>query len=246
MNPEHTAPGQPGGASHRPALNSLAVFASTRGKYYAAVLVVFVSIFLISNISATKIIGFGPIVTDGGAFLFPLAYIAGDIISEVYGFKAARKAVVAGFAMQALATLTFWLVMISPPGPGYENQAAFEAVLGFYPRIVLASLAGYVVGQLINAWIMVRIKERAGEKRLWVRIVTSTGVGEFADTLIFCTVAFAGVIPGADFVNYVVFGFLYKVAVEYLLMPVTYAVIAWLKRREPSYQEQLEAVPAQA
>lgn len=204
-------------------------------------LVVFVSIFLISNISATKIIGFGPIVTDGGAFLFPLAYIAGDIISEVYGFRAARKAVVAGFAMQALATLTFWLVMISPPGPGYENQAAFEAVLGFYPRIVLASLAGYVVGQLINAWIMVRIKERMGEKRLWVRIVTSTGVGEFADTLIFCTVAFAGVIPGADFVNYVVVGFLYKVAVEYLLMPVTYLIIGWLKRREPSYGEPAAA-----
>ncbi|WP_051298186.1 queuosine precursor transporter [Brevibacterium album] len=228
-------------ADGAPGAGALTAFASTRGRYYALILAVFCCVFIISNISATKVIGFGPIVgdfsivTDGGAFLFPLAYILGDVLSEVYGFRAARRAVFMGFAMQALAVLVFYLVMISPPGPGYESQDAFEAVLGFYPRIVAASLAGYVVGQLLNSYVLVWVKRRMGEKHLWVRLMTSTGVGEFADTLIFCVVAFAGVIPGADFVNYIIVGFVYKVAVEVILMPVTYAVIRFLKRREVTY-----------
>ncbi|GAA2095975.1 queuosine precursor transporter [Brevibacterium salitolerans] len=229
------------GTDGAPGAGAMTAFASTRGRYYALILAVFCCVFIISNISATKVIGFGPIVgdfsivTDGGAFLFPLAYILGDVLSEVYGFRAARRAVFMGFAMQALAVLVFYLVMVSPPGPGYESQEAFEAVLGFYPRIVAASLAGYVVGQLLNSYVLVWVKRRMGEKHLWVRLMTSTGVGEFADTLIFCIVAFAGVIPGADFINYIIVGFVYKVAVEVILMPVTYTVIRVLKKREVSY-----------
>ncbi|MFB9775049.1 queuosine precursor transporter [Brevibacterium otitidis] len=213
----------------------LAAFATSRGRYYAIVLAVFCVVLIVSNISATKVIGFGPIVTDGGAFLFPIAYILGDVISEVYGFAAARKAVITGFALQITASFVFWLVLISPPGPGYEHQEAFAAVLGFYPRIVLASLVGYVVGQLLNSYVLVRVKRAMGEKRLWVRLMFSTGVGEFADTLLFCTIAFAGVIPGSDFIVYIVVGFVYKVAVEVLCLPVTYQVIKVFKRHEPSY-----------
>ncbi|WP_349827105.1 queuosine precursor transporter [Brevibacterium litoralis] len=233
------ASGRPGPTASASAVNtpSLTTFASTRGKYYATVLALFCCVFLISNIGATKVIGFGPIVTDGGAFLFPIAYILGDVISEVYGFRAARRAILTGFAMQILAVAVFLLVQISPPGPGYTAQESFEAVLGFYPRIVLASVAGYVVGQTLNAFVLVKVKERMGEKHLWVRLLTSTGVGEFADTLIFCVVAFAGVIPGWDFVIYIVTGFVYKVAVEVLLMPVTYWVIRLFKQKEPSYTE---------
>ena len=221
---------EPSGAGTR-----LAAFATSRGRYYAILLAVFCVVLIVSNISATKVIGFGPIVTDGGAFLFPIAYILGDVISEVYGFAAARKAVITGFALQIVASFVFWLVLISPPGPGYENQAAFEAVLGFYPRIVLASLVGYVVGQLLNSYVLVRVKRAMGEKRLWVRLMCSTGVGEFADTLLFCTIAFAGVIPGSDFIVYIIVGFVYKVAVEVLCLPLTYQVIKVFKRHEPSY-----------
>lgn len=213
-----------------------AAFASSRGRYYAVFLAVFCAVLIISNISATKVIGFGPIVTDGGAFLFPIAYILGDVISEVYGFKAARKAVITGFALQILATFVFWLVLISPPGPGYENQDAFAAVLGFYPRIVAASLVGYFVGQLLNSWVLVAVKKRMGESKLWVRLLTSPGVGEFVDTLLFCIIAFAGVIPGLDFLNYIIVGFVYKVAVEIIFLPVTYRVIKLVKRHEPSYE----------
>jgi hypothetical protein len=216
-------------------------FAATSRSLYPVIVGVFVGLLLISNIGAVKLIEFGPIITDGGVFLFPLVYIAGDILSEVYGFKAARKAIFIGFAMSILAALTFWLVQISPPAEAWDNQEAFESVLGFVPRIVLASVAGYLVGQLLNAWVLVKIKERTKEKALWLRLLGSTAVGEFADTIVFCTIAFYGVITGEEFLIYVAFGFAYKTLIEIVLLPLSYAVIGWVKRREPTYAE---AVPA--
>jgi uncharacterized integral membrane protein (TIGR00697 family) len=216
-------------------------FATTSRSLYPVIVGVFVGLLLISNIGAVKLIEFGPIITDGGVFLFPLVYIVGDILSEVYGFKAARKAIFIGFAMSILAALTFWLVQISPPAEAWGNQEAFESVLGFVPRIVLASVAGYLVGQLLNAWVLVKIKERTQEKALWLRLLGSTIIGEFADTIVFCTIAFYGVITGAEFLVYVAFGFAYKTLVEVVLLPVSYAVIGWVKRREPTYAD---AVPA--
>ncbi len=210
-------------------------FARTGSSLYPYILAVFVGILLISNIGATKLIAFGPFITDGGVFLFPLTYIIGDILSEVYGFKAARKAVLTGFAISVLAAMTFYLVQISPPADGYENQGAFEAVLGFVPRIVLASILGYLVGQLLNAYVLVKIKERTKEKYLWARLIGSTAVGELADTTVFCTVAFYGIITGAEFLNYVIIGYVYKTLLEVVLLPVTYPVIRIIKRREPTY-----------
>ncbi len=202
---------------------------------YPVIVGVFVGLLLISNIGAVKLVSLGPLIFDGGALLFPLTYILGDILSEVYGLKAARRAIFVGFAMAVLAAVTFWLVQLAPPADGWENQSSFEAVLGFVPRIVLASILGYLVGQLLNAWVLVRIKERTREGKLWLRLIGSTVVGEFADTLVFCTIAFYGVITGADFWNYVLVGYLYKTLVEVVLLPVTYPVIGWVKRREPTY-----------
>ena len=208
-------------------------FATTSRGYYPVLVGVFVGILLISNIAAVKLIAFGPIITDGGAFLFPLAYVVGDVLSEVYGFKAARKAIILGFCMSALASLVFWLVQISPSAAGWENQAALEAILGFVPRIVVASLCGYLVGQLLNSYVLVWIKERTREKALWLRLIGSTVVGEFADTLVFCTIAFYGVITGWEFVNYVIVGYLYKTLLEVVLLPITYPTIEFVKRHEP-------------
>jgi uncharacterized integral membrane protein (TIGR00697 family) len=210
-------------------------FAATGSSLYPVIVGIFVALLLISNIGATKLIVFGPIITDGGAFLFPMTYIIGDVLSEVYGLKAARKAILLGFSMSVLAALTFFVVQISPPADGYENQAAFEAVLGFVPRIVLASICGYLVGQLLNAYVLVKIKQRTKERKLWLRLIGSTVVGEFADTLVFCTIAFYGVITGAEFWNYVLVGYLYKTLLEVVLLPITYPTIRWVKRREPTY-----------
>lgn len=226
--------------------------AGPRRGYFDLVQAAFCGLLLISNIGATKLIAFGPrveiggfpilpIITDGGALLFPLTYILGDILAEVYGLRRARRAILTGFGLSLLMSLTFLAVDAAPPSPDWPNNDAWHAVLGFVPRIVLASLLGYLVGQMLNAYLLVWIKRRWGDGRLWVRLVTSTLVGELADTLVFCLVAFGplgaifggGSIPWDTLLNYIAVGWLYKVLVEVVLLPVTYRVIAVIKRHEP-------------
>lgn len=219
-----TGPG--GGRAH---------FAAGDTSLYPVLVGVFVGLLLISNVAAVKLIVLGPFITDGGAFLFPLVYIVGDVLSEVYGWRAARRAILVGFAMAVLAAVTFLVVQVAPAADAWDNQAAFEAVLGFVPRIVLASVLGFLVGQLLNAYVLVRIKERTKERHLWARLIGSTAVGELGDTVVFCTIAFFGVITGAEFLNYVIVGYVYKTLLEVVLLPVTYPVIGFVKRREPSY-----------
>ncbi|MFM1986433.1 MAG: hypothetical protein RIS18_650 [Actinomycetota bacterium] len=210
-------------------------FAQENKGLYPFLMASFVGLLLISNVGAVKLIQFGPIITDGGAFLFPLVYIVGDVLSEVYGFKATRKAIYTGFAMAILASLTFFLVQKSPAAAEWTNQAAFEAVLGFVPQIVLASICGFLVGQLLNSYVLVKIKEKTKEKKLWLRLIGSTAVGELADTLVFCTIAFYGVITGWSFINYVLVGYFYKTLIEIFLLPITYKVIKYVKEKETSY-----------
>lgn len=210
-------------------------FAIATKSSYPVISAVFVALLVISNVGATKLISFGPLILDGGAFLFPLVYITGDVLSEVYGFVAARKTILLGFAMAVLSALTFLAVQISPSAPGWENQAAFESILGFVPRIVVASVCGYLLGQMLNSYVLVSIKKRTKEGKLWFRLIGSTVVGEFADTLAFCTIAFYGILTGADFVNYVVVGYIYKTLLEVVLLPITYRVIAYVKKHEPTY-----------
>ena len=202
---------------------------------YDIIVALFCSFLLISNVGATKLIAFGPIITDGGAFLFPLTYIFGDVLAEVYGMAHARRAILLGFIVAITASLIFFIVDVAPPAPEWPNQDAWHAVLGFVPRIVAASLAGYLVGQLLNAKVLVAMKARSAEPGLWRRLVGSTVVGALADTVVFCLVAWIGLISAGMMVNYIVVGYLYKVIVEIVLLPVTYRVIAFVKSREPDY-----------
>ncbi|MDO4664615.1 MAG: queuosine precursor transporter [Actinomycetaceae bacterium] len=213
----------------------------TNARLYDIIGALFVAFLVLSNIAATKLIAIGSpafhLVFDGGAILFPLTYILADVLSEIYGWKGARRIILLGFAVSILASLIFFLVQIAPPAPDYHNQAAFEAVLGFVPRIVAASISGYLVGQLLNAFVLVKIKNRFGENNLWVRLIGSTLVGEAADTVIFCTIAFYGVITGAEFVNYVLTGYFYKCLLEVVLLPLTYPIIRFIKHQESAFQE---------
>jgi queuosine precursor transporter len=219
-------------------------FATTGSAYYPTLVAVFTGLVLISNVAATKGIAFGPIIgdwsliTDGGFIVFPLTYVIGDVLSEVYGFKATRRAIYIAFAMEAIAALTFWLTAILPAADFYTNQAAFEAVVKPFAQLIIAGLAGFIVGQTLNAWVVVRIKERTKEKHLWARLIGSTVVGEFADTVVFCSIAASaiGIDTWPDFITYVALGWGYKTAVEIVVLPVTYRVIAFIKRREPTYQ----------
>ncbi len=196
----------------------------------------FCALLLISNVGAVKLIALGPLIFDGGAILFPLTYIAGDVLTEIYGFRLARRAIYTALLLQGLAALTFWVVTALPAAPGWDLQDSYASVVGFVPRIVLASLSAFLIGETLNAYVLVKIKERTKERLLWVRLIGSTVVGEFADTLVFCTIAFFGVITGSEFANYVITGYLYKTLLEVILLPVTYRVVRFLKQNEVTYQ----------
>jgi uncharacterized integral membrane protein (TIGR00697 family) len=219
-------------------------FAATGSAYYPMLVAFFTGLVLISNVTATKGIEFGPIIanwsiiTDGGFIVFPLTYVIGDVLSEVYGFRAARRAIFIGFVMEALAALAFWVTAYLPAADFYTNQAAFEAVVKPFTQLIVAGLAGFIVGQTVNAWIVVRIKAHTKEKHLWARLMGSTVVGQFADTVVFCSIAAGaiGISTFGDFLTYVALGWLYKTAVEVIVLPVTYRVIAFIKHREPTYR----------
>lgn len=200
--------------------------------YYDVILALFVAILLISNLGATKLIAFGPIITDGGAVLFPLAYVLGDILTEVYGYTYARRAIWTGFSVMILAVFAFTVVQHAPAATEWGNQAAYDSILGFFPRIVLASLCAYLCGEFINAFIVAKLKVRMQGRRLWFRLISSTVVGELFDTTIFALTAFGGILTGSDMLRFIAIGWAFKTAVEVLLLPVTYRVIAFLKRKE--------------
>lgn len=221
-------------------------FAPVGSRFYAVLMATTAVVVVLSNIGAAKGVEIGRLVLDGGFVLFPLAYVLGDVVSEVYGWKASRNVVLMSFAMALLAVGSFWVMIRLPQASFYEGQQAFSDTLGPVWRIVLASVVGFLAGQLSNALIMVAMKKRQGERGLVWRIWASTGVGEFLDTLLFCTIA-AGVIgvsTGGEFINYVVVGFVWKTAVELLLSPLTALVIGWFKKREPGYFSEVETAPA--
>ncbi|MFW0771834.1 queuosine precursor transporter [Paenarthrobacter nitroguajacolicus] len=215
-------------------------FASIGSPYFGIMLAIMAVVLILSNIGASKGVVLGPIITDGGFFLFPIAYILGDVMSEVYGFKVARKAIITSFALSVFASLCYWIIIVLPgfnDEYGTAKQAAIEGALGPVPLIVLGSLIAFLAGQTINSWILVRMKARTGEKSLWARLMGSSVVGEFVDTLIFCSIAASviGITDFGSFLNYVLVGFVYKTAVEFLFVPVTVLVVGWIKKREPSY-----------
>jgi uncharacterized integral membrane protein (TIGR00697 family) len=215
-----------------------ASFAKVGSAYYPILVAVFTALVIISNVTATKGVAFGPIITDGGFIVFPLTYVIGDVLSEVYGFKAAGRAIILGFAMNGLAALAFWVTIYLPAASFYPNQEHFENVVHAYTQLIVAGLAGFIVGQTINAAVVVLIKERTKEKHLWARLVGSTFAGQLGDTLVFCTIAASaiGITTFKDLAVYTAQGWLYKTAVEVVMLPITYRVIAAIKRREPTYQ----------
>lgn len=203
-------------------------------KYYDIVLALFAGVLLISNLSATKLIEFGPVITDGGAILFPLAYIFGDILTEVYGYKYARRAIWTGFAVMLLAVASFTIVQHLPAATDWPNQEAYESILGFFPRIVLASLIAYLFGEFINSFVLAKMKLKTKGKYLGMRLIASTVVGQFFDTIVFALIAFGGILTGWDMYKFILIGWGFKVGVEIVCLPITYTVVNKLKKIEKS------------
>jgi hypothetical protein len=201
-------------------------------RYFDLIMAFFVAVLLISNVASTKIMQLGPFTFDGGTLLFPVSYIFGDILTEVYGYRRSRRVIWTGFACAALMAGVLAVVGALPPAPGWENQEAYMAILGTTPRIVLGSLVAYFAGEFSNSYTLARLKIATQGRWLWMRTIGSTLVGEGVDTLLFVTIAFAGLYPAALFWSIIVSNYVFKVGIEVVMTPVTYRVANFLKRAE--------------
>lgn len=201
-------------------------------KYIDVVTGFFVAVLLISDIADTKAITIGLLSFGGGTFLFPIAYIFGDILTEVYGFKRARRVIWIGFACELLMAVMFTLVGMAPASPDYPYQKDFMHILGLTPRIAAASLTAYFFGEFVNSVTLAKMKIFTKGRFLWTRTVGSTVVGELVDTSIFMFIGFFGVFPLPLIFSIIISGYFLKVATEVVFTPVTYWVVNTLKRKE--------------
>ncbi|MBI5135399.1 queuosine precursor transporter [Candidatus Uhrbacteria bacterium] len=201
-------------------------------KYFTHISVLFVAVLLISNVASTKIVEARWFTFDGGTILFPLSYIFGDILTEVYGYRQSRITIWLGFFSALLMSALFVTVGKLPAAADWPNQAAYDAILGATPRIVFASLIAYWCGEFSNSVILAKMKVWTNGRRLWARTIGSTVVGELVDSVLFVTIAFAGVLPSTLIAPLIISNYVFKTAMEILLTPVTYAVVRFLKTRE--------------
>jgi len=214
-------------------------------KYFDIIMALFVTVLVVSNVaSSAKIIDLGfsllgvRMAFDGGTILFPISYIFGDILTEVYGFKRSRRVIWVGFFALALASAVFWLISVLPGDAtwqGYAGDAAYAAILGGMASggIVLGSLAGYWCGEFSNSFVLAKVKILTDGRHLWLRTIGSTLVGELVDSLIFVAVAsLFGVFPWSLFASLALTNYLFKTAIEAIMTPLTYLTVTFLKRAE--------------
>ncbi len=203
-----------------------------RFRYFDLITGLFVAVLLISNIASTKIVEIWKFTFDGGTILFPLSYIFGDILTEVYGYKKSRRVIWIGFFCALLMSLTLSLIGLIKPAGGWEHQEAYMAILGQTPRIVTASLIAYFAGEFSNSYILARMKILTKGRWLFARTIGSTIVGQAIDTVIFVIIAFLGVYDNRLGLFIIISNYIFKVSLEVIFTPITYMIVGFLKRTE--------------
>ena len=193
---------------------------------------IFVGVLILSNILASKMIQLGPFVFDGGTLLFPLSYIFGDVLTEVYGYKASRKVIWTGFFMIILMSINIWIIGILPAEETWIYQNDYNNILMLVPRIVLASLIGYFSGEFSNSFILSKIKIFTKGKYLWIRTIGSTLIGELLDSIIFVFIAFLGIYSINILLIMIFSNYLFKTTIEIIFTPITYKIIKYVKIKE--------------
>jgi uncharacterized integral membrane protein (TIGR00697 family) len=203
----------------------------------------FIACLLTANIVGVKFVSFGFVGLPAAVILFPFSYIFGDILTEVYGYRTARKVIWLGFGCNLIFVIFAYLAQILPPAPGWEGQQAYETIIGNTPRILAASFLGYVVGEFTNSYILARMKIMTKGRWLWARTISSTVVGEGIDTAIFLTVAYLGMPFFAPV--YILYHWAAKVIIEVVATPVTYLSVGYLKKSEgiDTYDRQTKFNP---
>lgn len=202
-------------------------------RYFDFFMAAFVAVLLLSNlIGAAKLATVGGFTFGAGILFFPLGYVIGDVLTEVYGYARARRCVWAGFGAMLFMALMSWVVVVLPPAPGWPDQKAYEAVFGATWRIVFASLFAFWAGEFANSFVLAKMKLLTSGRHLWMRTIGSTIVGQGVDSLLFYPLAFVGVWSTAQIATVMVTNWALKVGWEAVLTPVTYAVVGILKRRE--------------
>ena len=205
----------------------------TVSQLFMIIAVVYVTCLLLSNLIAGKMWAVTSSITlPAAVILFPITYIFGDVFTEVYGFRKARIIIWLGFGCSFFAVLIYLLTIALPHPDFWGNQEAYAAVLGTTPRVAAASFIGYLFGEFSNSMILSRLKVATQGRKLWVRTILSTLVGEGFDSVIFITVSFWGTMDNATVLQMILFQYLFKVSYEVIFTPVTYAVVRWLKRKE--------------
>ena len=199
---------------------------------FVACAALFVTCLLAANTIAAKLVMIGGLVLTAGIVIFPVSYVVGDVLTEVWGYAAARRVIWLGFACNALMVLAVWIGGELPAAPFWSGQAAYQEILGHAPRILAASFAAYLVGEFANAFVLAKLKIATAGRWLWLRTIGSTVVGQGLDSVVFVTLAFAGAVPAGALAGIVAAQWAVKVAYEAAATPLTYAAVGWLKSRE--------------
>ena len=199
---------------------------------FVVVVALFVTTLITANITAVKLVGFFGLVLPAAVIVFPISYICGDVLTEVYGYRVARRVIWLGFLCNLLAVAAIFLGGLLPAAPVFEAQEAYDRILGYTPRLLAASFLAYLVGEFANAIVLAKMKVATNGRFLWSRTIGSTLVGQGLDSLVFIVLAFAGTIPASAILLAVVTQWLVKALYEVLATPLTYLVVNRLKRVE--------------
>jgi uncharacterized integral membrane protein (TIGR00697 family) len=206
-----------------------------RGRYshwFLLVASIFITCLITSNIIAVKLVNIFGLIMPAGILIFPISYIFGDVLTEVYGYHQARRVIWLGFFCNLIAVVAIWLGQILPAASFWNGQAAYERILGYTPRLLVASFLAYLVGEFANSFVLAKMKIATKGRWLWTRTIGSTLVGQGLDSLVFMTLAFVGTIPLTVLTGAIVVQWLSKSAYETIATPLTYGVVNFLKKRE--------------
>jgi uncharacterized integral membrane protein (TIGR00697 family) len=194
------------------------------------IIALFITCLITANIIAVKVVSLGFFIVPAAVLVFPVSYIFGDVLTEVYGYRTARKVIWLGFGCNLVFVFFAWIGQLLPAADFWQSQGAYETILGYAPRLLAASLGGYLVGEFANSFVLARMKIFTRGRWLWSRTIASTIIGEGLDTVVFIVAAFSG--TGSPVGTMIWHHWLFKTGIEVVATPVTYAIVSWLKRTE--------------